>query len=262
MTPVTLITGASAGIGAELARVFAGHGHELVLIARREQRLNELADAIAVNGRRKPMVLAVDLAQPDSAAGISKALAVHGVEPQYVVNNAGFGLVGRAAALARDEQLGMIDLNVRSLTDLSLSFIESLARHRGGILNVGSVAAFLPGPGSAVYYAGKAFVLSLSEALHQELAPRGIRVTCLCPGPVATEFQARAGIAEASPPWPLAVSAARVAEAGYRGLMRGQRVVVPGLANKLLAALVPRFVPRRILLVQLDTRQLGRANQR
>ena len=107
-----------------------------------------------------------------------------------------------------------------------------------------------------MYYAGKAFVLSFSEALHRELAPQGIRVTCLCPGPVATEFQARAGIAEGKPPWPLAVSAERVAEAGYRGLMRGQRVVVPGLANKLLAALVPRFVPRSILLAQLDRRQL------
>ena len=155
----------------------------------------------------------------------------------------------------------MIDLNIRALTDLSLSFVDSLARHRGGILNVASVAGFLPGPGSAVYYASKAFVLSFSEALHRELKPRGIRVTCLCPGPVATEFQARAGIAEAAPPWPLAVSAERVAEAGYRGLMRGQRVVVPGLANKLLAALAPRFVPRGILLAQLDARQLKRANQ-
>src|SRR6185312_12635045 len=112
------------------------------------------------------------------------------------------------------------------------------------------------GPGSAVYYAGKAYVLSLTEALHQELAPRGIRVTCLCPGPVATEFQARAGIAEASPAWPLEVTAKRVAEAGYRGLMRGQRVVIPGLANRLIAQLGARLTPRRVLLAQLDARQL------
>jgi short-subunit dehydrogenase len=257
MTPITLITGASAGIGAELARVFARHGHDLVLVARREERLNELAGAIAATGRPKPLVLALDIAQPDAARRIGEALTARGLEPQTIVNNAGFGLVGRAAALNQDEQLGMIDLNLRALTDLSLSFIDSLARHRGGILNVASVAGFLPGPGSAVYYAGKAFVLSFSEALHCELAPRGIRVTCLCPGPVATEFQARAGIAEAAP-WPLAVSAERVAEAGYRGLMRGQRVVVPGLANKILTALVPRFVPRGILLSQLDARQLKR----
>ena len=258
VTPVTLITGASAGIGREFTHVFARHGHDLVLVARREQRLNELAAAIEASGRPKPSVLAIDLAQADAATRIGEALAARGLEPQTIVNNAGFGLVGRAAGLSRDEQLGMIDLNVRALTDLSLSFIDSLARHRGGLLNVASVAAFLPGPGSAVYYAGKAFVLSFSEALHRELAPQGIRVTCLCPGPVATEFQARAGIAKGKPLWPLAVSAERVAEAGYQGLMRGQRVVVPGLANKLLAALVPRFVPRNILLAQLDRRQLKR----
>jgi short-subunit dehydrogenase len=260
MTPVALITGASAGIGRELARVFARHGHGLVLVARREQRLNELAASIEATGRPKPLVLAADLAQPDAAARIGEALGARGLEPQYIVNNAGFGLVGRAATLPCDEQLGMIDLNLRALTDLSLSFIDSLARHRGGLLNVASVAGYLPGPGSAVYYAGKAFVLSFSEALHCELAPRGVRVTCLCPGPVATEFQARAGIVETTPPWPLGVSAERVAEAGYRGLMLGQRVVVPGFANKLLAALLPRFAPRNILLAQLDSRQLQRAN--
>jgi short-subunit dehydrogenase len=258
MTPVTIITGASAGIGAELTRVFAGHGHGLVLVARREQRLNELAAEIAAGGHPLPLVLPIDLAQPDAAARIGAALAARTLEPQYIVNNAGFGLVGRAADLACDEQLGMIDLNVRALADLSLSSVDSLERHRGGILNVASVAGFLPGPGSAVYYAGKAFVLSFSEALHEELAPRGIRVTCLCPGPVATEFQARAGIAEARPPWPLGVSAKRVAEAGYRGLMRGQRVVVPGWANRLLATLLPRFVPRAVLLARLDARQRKR----
>jgi len=258
MTPVALITGASAGIGAELARVFARHGHALVLVARREGRLNQLAAEIAATGTAKPLVLALDLAKSSAVAQIGDALAAHALEPQFIVNNAGFGLVGRAAVLDRDEQLGMIDLNVRALTELSLSFIDDLARHRGGILNVASVAGFLPGPGSAVYYAGKAFVLSLTEALHAELAPRGIRVSCLCPGPVATEFQARAGIAESAPPWPLGVSAARVAEAGYRGLMRGQRVVLPGLANKLIAALVPRFAPRGVLLAQLDARQMKR----
>jgi short-subunit dehydrogenase len=258
VTPVTVITGASAGIGRELARVFARHGHGLVLVARREQRLNELATAIEASGRAKPLVLAQDLAQPDVAKRLGEALAGYGLEPQYIVNNAGYGLVGRAAVLDRDEQLGMVDLNVRTLTDLSLSFIDSLERHRGGLLNVASIAGFMPGPGSAVYYAGKAFVLSFSEALHRELAPRGIGVTCLCPGPVETEFQARAGIAEGRPAWPLAVSAERVAEAGYRALMRGQRLAVPGLGNKLLAALMPRFVPRDLLLAQLDKRQRQR----
>jgi short-subunit dehydrogenase len=258
MTPVALITGASAGIGAELARAFASHGHALVLVARREQRLNELAAEIAATGRAKPLVLAMNLAEPDVAARIGAALATYALEPQYIVNNAGFGLVGRAADLDRDEQLGMIDLNMRALTDLSLSFTDSLARHRGGILNVASIAGVMPGPRSAVYYASKAFVLSFTEALHDELAPRGIRVSCLCPGPVASEFQTRAGIAGAEPPWPIAVPAARVAAEGYRGLMRGRRIVVPGWGPKLLFALMPRIVPRRLLLARLEARQVGR----
>ena len=257
MTPVTVITGASAGIGAELARVFAGHGHALVLVARREQRLAALAAEIAAAGKPAPLVLPVDLAQPDAAARLGEALATRELAPQYIINNAGFGLVGRAADLDVAEQLAMIDLNVRALTDLSLAFVDSLARQRGGLLNVASVAGFFPGPGAAVYYAGKAYVLSLTEALHAELAPLGIRVTCLCPGPVATEFQARAGVGNA-PEWPLAVSAERVAAEAYRGLMSGKRIVLPGWPNRLVASLVPRFVPRPILLAMLGRRQRRR----
>jgi short-subunit dehydrogenase len=258
MTPVTVITGASAGIGSELARVFARNGHALALVARREHRLNALAAEIASTGRPEPLVLRLDLTQADAGARIAHVLAARGLEPEYVVNNAGFGLAGRAADLDRGEQLAMIDLNMRALADLSLIFIDSLARRRGGLLNVGSVAGFLPGPGSAVYYASKAFVLSLSEGLHCELKPLGVRVTCLCPGPVATEFQARAGMSEADVAWPFAVSPERVAEAGYRGLMQGRRLVVPGLANKLVAGLVPRIVPRPLLLAAIDARQSRR----
>jgi short-subunit dehydrogenase len=156
----------------------------------------------------------------------------------------------------------MIDLNMRALTDLSFAFVDSLERHRGGLLNVASIAGYMPGPGAAVYYATKAFVLSFSEALHVEFRPRGIRVTCLCPGPVATEFQARAGVADAVPSWPLAVSAGRVAALGYRGLMRGRRVVVPGLAPKLVAALAPRILPRRLLMMLTETRQRRRQSRR
>ena len=219
MRPVTLITGASSGIGAELARVFSEHGHEVVLVARREDRLNALADEIAATGRARPAILSVDLERRDAVSRIAEELAARGLEPRYVVNNAGFGLTGPASALDRDEQLAMIDLNIRALTELSLAFVDSLARHRGGILNVASVAAFLPGPGMAVYYASKAYVLSFSEALHRELADRGIRVTALCPGSGATPSSRRApdcatGRAEHS----LALSAGEVAREGYRGL--------------------------------------------
>jgi short-subunit dehydrogenase len=258
MRPVAVITGASSGIGAELARVFAFHGHTVVLVARREQRLAALASEIAASGKPVPLVLPFDLTARDAAAGLGAALASRSLEPQYVVNNAGFGLVGRATSLDLAEQLEMIDLNVRALTELSLAFVESLSRHRGGVLNVASVAGFVPGPASAVYYAGKAFVLSFSESLSSELRTRGVRVTCLCPGPVATEFLERAGVPGAHLSWPLAVSAKRVAAEGYRGLMRGRRVVVPGLANKIVAALAPRLMPRRALLAILEARQTHR----
>jgi short-subunit dehydrogenase len=254
---VTLITGASAGIGATLANVFAQNAHELVLVARREQRLNALADAIAARGHPRPIVLAIDLQRPEATEHIAAELAKHGVEPNFVVNNAGFGLAGRATKLDRGEQLAMIDLNVRALTDLSLRWIDSLERHRGGILNVASLAGFVPGPGMAVYYATKAYVLSFSEALHQELKPRGVRVTALCPGPVPTEFQARAGVPDARGPALLTQSAERVAEEGYRGLMDGHRVVLPGAANKLVAILC-RLLPRRIILAAIDRKQKAR----
>jgi uncharacterized protein len=257
LRPVTVITGASAGIGVALARVFARNGHELALVARREDRLQALADEIAAAGSPKPLVIAADLQRGDAARLIGEALAAQGAEPQFMVNNAGFGLVGVAAALDRAEQLAMVDVNMRALTDLSLAFVDSLARHRGGILNIGSMAGFLPGPGMTVYYASKAYVLSFSEALHSELKARGVRVCVLCPGPVPTEFAARAGITGNLAPSVLTQSAEQVAEAGYRGLMRGQRTIVPGLANKLVAQLI-RVFPRRLLLAIVERRQSRR----
>jgi uncharacterized protein len=258
--PVALITGASAGIGAALAREFAAHGHELVLVARRESALVALADAAAAGGGARPTVLPMDIARSGAVRDLGAALAQRGLEPQFVVNNAGFGLLGRAADLPRDEQLAMIDLNVRVLTELSLAFVATLERRRGGILNVASIAGFLPGPGMAVYYATKAYVLSFSEALHHELAPRGVRVTALCPGPVLTEFQARAGMTGKTQAALLTESPERVARDGYRGLMAGRRVVVPGLGNRLFTA-ATRFVPRPLLLAASEAaqRRAGRA---
>jgi short-subunit dehydrogenase len=245
--PVTLITGASTGIGAALAEVFASKGHELVLVARREPLLEALAEAIAQRGHRKPQVIAIDLAQPDAAARIADELTRRELEPEIVVNNAGFGLMGPAATLDREQQLAMIDLNVRALTDLSLRFLDSIGRRRGGILNVASVASFMPGPGMAVYHATKAYTLSFSEALHREFKPHGVRVTVLCPGPVETEFQARAGIPEGYFPRFLARTAGGVAQEGYDGLMQNRRVVLPGTVNK-IATFLPRILPRGFVL--------------
>ncbi len=257
LRPITVITGASAGIGTELARVFARHGHELMLVARRADRLALLSGEIVAAGGKPPLVLALDLSKPGAAQAIGQALTQQGGEPQYLVNNAGFGLVGLSETLSRDEQLEMIDLNVRTLTELSLAFADSLSRQRGGLLNVASIAAFVPGPGMAVYYASKAFVLSFSMALSSEFARRGIRVTALCPGPVATEFAARAGIEGKMAPNFMAVSAEKVAEDGYRGLMAGKRRVIPGLVPKLVVFIMS-LIPNSLLLGIIDSRQSRR----
>jgi uncharacterized protein len=246
LRPVAVITGASSGIGAALAREFAARGHDLALVALPDPQLATLADEIATGSRHRPVTVELDLTQRDAGARLAHALGSQGVEPMAVVNCAGFGLVGGVDELDRGEQLAMVDLNVRALTELSLRFIDSLRRHRGSILNVASVSAFLPGPGMAVYNATKSFVLSFSEALHQELAGDGIRVTALCSGPVPTRFQQRAGI-RARLPRLLARSPEFVARRAYAGLMGGRRVVVPGLGNKLLQFLLP-LVPHRFLL--------------
>jgi uncharacterized protein len=252
---VTLITGASAGIGAELARVFASKGHRVALVARRTDRLTTLAAEIAASGGAVPIVITCDLEQPDAGDKIAVILAAEGVEVEYVVNNAGFGMFGQAIERDRAEQLGIIAVNIRTLTDLSLRFSDHLIRHRGGILNVSSIAAFLPGPGMAVYYASKAYVLSFSEALRGELAPRGVRVTALCPGPVPSEFQARAGFLPGFDSAILNVSASDVAQAGYRGLMANKRAVLPGLGIKIVPFLL-RLFPRGFILAAVGRLQL------
>jgi short-subunit dehydrogenase len=244
---VALITGASAGIGAELARVFASKGHRVALVARREDRLTALAGEITAAGGAAPIVIACDLTQTGACEKIADTLAAAGVEVEYVVNNAGFGIFGKSYQRDRDDQLDMITVNVRALTDLSLRFSEQLIRHRGGLLNMGSIASFLPGPGMAVYYASKAYVLSFSEAMRAELAPHGVRVTVVCPGPVPSEFQARAGFAPGFDSVILNVSPADVAKQAYAGLMANKRAVLPGLGIKIVPFLL-RFFPRSFIL--------------
>lgn len=267
LRPVTLITGASLGIGAALARVFAAHGHALVLVSRNEGPLAATAEAIVKAGGAQPHILALDLTAPEGCARLAQHLAACGMEPRYVVNNAGFGLAGPAVELDRTEQIGMVDLNVRALTALSLRFLDAMrARGEGGVLNVASVAGFLPAPGMAVYYASKAYVLSFTEALHVEMRPHGVRVTALCPGPVPTGFQRRAGLPEAPMVRFAALPAMAVARAGYEGLMAGRRLVVPGVANKLVTFL-PRLLPRAAVLgltgarLRLRRRGAGRGAQ-
>jgi uncharacterized protein len=254
---VTLITGASAGIGAELARVFAAHAHRVVLVARRTDRLQALADEIVAAGGAVPIIIPCDLEQRDACEQIAAALAAADVEVEFVVNNAGFGMFGCAIEMDRAQQLGLLDVNVRAVTDLSLRFSDSLIRTQGGILNVSSIAGFLPGPGMAVYYASKAYVLSFTEALHEELGPKGVRVTALCPGPVPSEFQKRAGFEPGLDSAILQMSPAAVARLGYRGLMANKRVVLPGLGIKIVPFLL-RFFPRGFIAGAVARLQLRR----
>ena len=239
----------------ELARIFASNGHRVALVARRADRLATLAGEIVAAGGTAPIVIPYNLELADAGDKIEAALAAAGAEVEYVVNNAGFGLFGNAIELDRAEQLNMIAVNIRTMTDLSLRFSDSLIRHRGGILNVGSIAGFLPGPGMAVYYASKAYVLSFTEGLRRELAPHGVRVTALCPGPVPSEFQARAGFRPGFDSAVLNVSAANVAQQGYRGLMSNQRVVLPGLGIKIVPFLL-RLFPRGFILAAVGRFQL------
>jgi short-subunit dehydrogenase len=256
--PVALITGASSGIGAELVRVFASNRHRVAMVARRADRLETLAAEIAHKGGGAPIVIPCDLEQPDACDRIAAALTDAGVEVEYVVNNAGFGLFGGAIELDRKQQLAMIAVNIAALTDLSVRFGDQLIRNRGGILNVASIAGFLPGPGMAVYYASKAYVLSFTEALRGEFGPQGVRVTALCPGPVPSEFQSRAGFDTGFDSSPLMVSAADVAQQAYQGLMDDKRAVLPGLGIKIVPLML-RLLPRGFVLTMVGRLQLRRA---
>jgi uncharacterized protein len=260
---VTLITGASGGIGAGLARVFARNGHDLVLVARSRDKLEALADEIAAPGRPRPLVLTSDLAERGAVSELAAALDAARASPDILVNNAGFGLAGPVAGLDPPEQLAIVELNVRTLVEMTLQFLPSIRSARGKILNVASVAAYFPGgPGMAAYYASKSFVLSFSLALSQELHSQGITVSALCPGYTKTGFQARAGIGPNMdlPRFPSS-TAMEVAEAGYAGLIAGRREIVPGSLNKLCIGLLP-FVPKSITLAVISRVQQHRALDR
>jgi len=236
---VALVTGASAGLGVEFARQLSKRGHRLVLAARRKDRLEELAKELG-NARG----VAIDLSKKDAAAKLLADVAANGEVVDILVNNAGFGLIGRFAELDAKRERQMIDLNVGTLTDLCRAVAPAMIeRKSGAILNVASTAAFQPGPKMAVYFATKAFVLSLSEALHEELKPHGIKVSCLCPGPTRTEFGDVAGFGGSGAFDRLAMGAAEVVETGLKGLERNKAVIITGTINK-IGALSTRFAPR------------------
>ncbi len=241
-----LITGASSGIGAELARAFAARGYDLILVARRHERLEALAQEIQGKHGVRAETMALDLEDRESPQDLVEMLRDRGIQVHTLVNNAGFGLRGNFATLAFERQLAMIDLNVRALTALSRLLLPGMMeRGSGGILNVSSTAAFQAGPHMAVYYATKAFVLSLSEGLHEEAKPRGVTVTALCPGSTESEFSANADVEYSRTLRPTIMTAAEVARLGIEGYEAGQAIVVTGRTNW-LGTLGAKFLPRRI----------------
>jgi short-subunit dehydrogenase len=246
----TVITGASSGIGAELARVFAARGHALVLTARRHERLESLAGELRRAHGVEIEIAALDFEDREAPGDLAEMIREAGIAVHTLVNNAGFGLRGSFATLPSERQIAMIDLNVTALTALSRLMLPGMIeRRRGGILNVASTAAFQAGPSMAVYFATKAYVLSLSEALHEEAKPHGVTVTALCPGPTASEFAAIADLEKSKLFKRGAMTAADVARIGVDGYEAGQAIVVAGAANRvgtLGAKLFPRFVTRKI----------------
>ena len=247
--PTALITGGSGGIGLALARCFARNGYDLHLIARNSDRLERAASELTATYGSKVTWLAADLTLPEAVGRVAESLARQGGEPDVLVNNAGVGVYGPFLSTDLARELAMIRVNIDALVALTKLVLPGMIeRGRGRIANVSSTAGFQPGPGMAVYYASKAFVLSFSEALAHELAGSGVTVTAVCPGPTPTGFQREAG-AEGTRllKTPLLMTADRVAEVAYRGIMRGRRVVVPGLGNRLLAW-GAQLAPRRVAM--------------
>jgi uncharacterized protein len=244
-----LVTGASNGIGLELARVLAREGWDLVVTARNQETLAQLASDLSSAHHVSVHVAPADLASSDGARLLMQDIASAGLTVDALVNNAGFGLFGPFATTALDRELQMIDLNITALVTLTkLCLPAMLERRRGRVLNVASTAAFLPGPNMSVYYATKAFVLSFSEAIGDELRGTGVTVTTLCPGPTETAFQGVARMQKSRLVKGAMMSAADVAVAGYRGMIAGQAVVIPGATNRMVP-LVVRMLPRRLATI-------------
>ncbi|MGA3066617.1 MAG: SDR family oxidoreductase [Tepidisphaeraceae bacterium] len=238
-----LVTGASVGIGRDLADLFASDGHDLVLVSRNRAQLEDLAIKLRRAHGVEVQVMAKDLSMPGAGQEIFDQVESAGISVEYLVNNAGFGANTRFADSDVMNQLGMVQVNIGALTHLTRLFLPGMLKRRSGrIMNLGSVAGFMPGPYMAVYYATKAYVLSFSEALATELRGTGVTITVVCPGPTATEFGARAGFGTGKLALP-SMSSKRVAEIAYAATMRGRRAVVTGWGNKILA-IIPRLVPR------------------
>lgn len=245
--PLALVTGASMGIGVDIADVLARRGHDLVLVARSADKLEAVATRLATTHGITAHVLVANLAGAAGADAVADQVAARGWQVDVLVNNAGYGLFGPVAESNADDELGMIELNVTALYRLTRRLLPGMvARRRGWIMNVASTAAFFSGPFMTVYYATKNFVLAFSDGLAEELDGTGVLVSCLCPGPTESGFRQRAGTAGSKLSHRPQVPSMPVAEAGVAGLFNGDRVVIPGLKNR-IETLAPRLLPRRMV---------------
>lgn len=246
--PIAVVTGGSEGIGLAFARRLARAGHDVALVARRAEPLEAAARSIRKETGRDVVALAMDVGLEQAPDDIARSLSEQGRYIDILVNNAGIGAAGAFAEADAARLAGLVDLNVRAATSLMRRVLPGmLARGRGGVINVASLGGLVPGPNQAAYYASKAYLISLSEAVAQEVAGRGVRVCCVAPGPVGTRFHARMGADDAVYRWTMPpLAASRVAAAGYLGYLLGRRLVVPGVAYKLLAVAV-KLLPHRLL---------------
>jgi short-subunit dehydrogenase len=248
LRPMVVVTGGSEGIGYELARRFAADGCDVMLVARRPEPLQRAAAALRADFGVKMVAVPVDLTAAGAIAAIDRSLAEHGAYADVLVNSAGIGIAGPFHAQAPEEVMRLVDLNVRALTALTRAYLPGMrARGRGGVLNLASLGGFTPGPYQAAYYASKAYVLSLTEAIGAETAGEGVRVCALAPGPVRTAWHDRANAGAAYYRNLLPSSAASAARAGYLGYTLGLRVVVPGLLSPFLA-LALRIMPHSLTI--------------
>lgn len=243
MKQTVLITGASSGIGYELAKMFARDGYDLVLVARDEVKLRKVDEELEKAFKVKILTIPLDLTRRDAAEKLHLMVKAQKVIVDVLINNAGFGESGEFIKTNTTNTSNMIAVNVMSLTELTRFFGADMAeRKKGKIVNVASVAAFFPGPLMAVYYATKSYVLSFSESIREELKPYGVSVTCLCPGPTTTNFQNRAHIAQSKLFHFRTMSAESVARIGYRGLIEGKGLVVTGFQNQ-IQVFFSRLIP-------------------
>ncbi|CAN5830521.1 SDR family oxidoreductase [soil metagenome] len=245
-----LITGASSGLGLELAELFAADGSNLILVARRAELLNDLAGRMSSRYGVRAEVLATDLSGTGAVEELESRVRQLDLQVDVLVNSAGFGARGAFAELPVERQISMLQVNITALTHLSRLFLPGMIeRDRGGIINLSSLAGFLPGPNMAIYYASKAYVLAFSEALQEEVRGTGVTVCCIAPGPTETGFVEAAGLEGVRFFRLGAMSARPVARSGYRGFRAGRALVVPGISNRaatLLLRLSPRLLTRRV----------------